>query len=395
MKRILVVTSATGAGHNSVARSLQQALNHLGKGEVEVDMVDLLAQCSSAWMGKTSHLYAPIIVNCPWLWGAIYNLSNNERFCRFFRKLAGKTLDNSMADLLQAQLYSSILCVHPLCNQIIAEGLGRTKRPVPLVTVITDLAEVHATWVASEVNLYVAPTQEARASLLARGVDPGRVELLGLPIDQRFSWDGADRRQARRRLDLEEETFTLLLTGGGEGAGTIFCAAQAISKAGLPVQLIIACGRNESLRRRLERCFLTVPHRVLGFQDNMPEVMKAVDVVIGKAGALTIGEAIVTQMPFVILGPLPGQERANAEFVRRHNIGLEVANVSSLVRTLEGWIANPGEMVGLVGRAKGYCREWSQAATRVAGTALALIDGGKRGHDGLVAGYGEPARQNL
>ena len=174
-------------------------------------------------------------------------------------------------------------------------------------------------------------------------------------------------------MDMDDQ-WTLLITGGGDGAGSIFSAAQAISEARLPAQLIIACGRNEALRRRLERCLLKVPCRVLGFQDNMPDLMKVADIVVGKAGALTIGEAVASQRPLIILHPPPGQEKANARFVAHHVIGLEVTDTSALIHILEGWMANPSEIEELVARAKDYRYQWSQAATRVASAVMAMMD---------------------
>lgn len=373
LKRVLIVTAATGAGHNSVASSLQEALHRLGNGRVEVDVSDFMAQRNVPWIGRLGHLYAPIIVRVPRIWGAIYSLSDNDTFCRFLRMVVGIAWGNALVDVTRDRVPHAIVCVHPVCNQIIAQALRRTRWPVPLLTVITDLQAAHAAWVAPEVGLYVAPTEEIRASLLARAVDPARVKLSGLPLDQRFYQGELDREQARQKMGLREKTLTLLLTGGGEGAGAICAAARAISRARLPVQLIIVCGRNEALRRELERSSLAVPHRVVGFEQDMSQIVKTADVVIGKAGALTIGEAIAAQRPMIILHPLPGQEMGNMAFVRRHGLGLAVANVSSLIQTLQAWLANPGEMRALAVKGYGFRFEWAQSASRVASTVLELV----------------------
>lgn len=373
LKRVLIVTAATGAGHNSVASSLQEALHRLGNGRVEVDVSDFMAQRNVPWIGRLGHLYAPIIVRYPRIWGAIYSLSDNDTFCRSLRMVIGMAWGKALVDVTRDRVPHAIVCVHPVCNQIIAQALRRTRWPVPLLTVITDLQAAHAAWLAPEVGLYVAPTEEIRASLLARAVDPARVKLSGLPLDQRFYQGELDREQARQKMGLREKTLTLLLTGGGEGAGAICAAARAISRARLPVQLIIVCGRNEALRRELERCSLAVPHRVVGFEQDMSQIVKIADVVIGKAGALTIGEAIAAQRPMIILNPLPGQEMGNMAFVRRHGLGLAVDNVASLVQTLQAWLANPGEMRALAVNGYGFRFEWAQSASRVASTVLELV----------------------
>ena len=372
-KRVLIVTAGTGFGHNAVARSLSEALHRLGNGQVEVDVVDFLARHRLSWLGQFGRLYAPIIVQMPRLWGPIYDLSNNDRFWHLFQMALRLGGSSAPAEWLRDKVPHAIVCVHPVGNQVIAHWRREARWSAPLLTVITDLDEAHAAWIAPEVSLYVAPTEEIRASLLASAVDPRRVALLGLPLDRRFREDGPGRRELRRRMGLEEQTLTILLTGGGEGAGAIFAAARAISRAGLPVQLIVACGRNDALRRKLDRCCLGVPHRVLGFEQEMAQIVKAADVVIGKAGALTIGEAIAVERPLIILDPLPGQETGNTAFARRHGVALAAADVSGLIQTLERWIAHPGEMRELAAKGNGFRPEWARAADRVATAIMDLM----------------------
>ena len=390
MKKALIVTASTGAGHNSVARSLRDALNYVGEGAVEVYIIDLLAQ-NSSFIGQTSRLYSPIIVHYPYLWRLIYNLSDSNIFCRLFRTLVTKTWGNLVLYLLKAEAPDCILCVHPLCNQIIAQGLLKTKSPVPLITVITDLGDAHYTWIAPEVSLYIAPTAETHSSLLAKGVDCQRLALLGLPVGRRFFRDATDRCQIRQKAALNKGKLSILLTGGGEGAGAILAAAKAISEARLPVSLTIACGRNENLCRELAGYRLTIPHQVMGFKEDMSQVIKTVDIVIGKAGALTIGEAIAARVPIIILKPLPGQERGNVEFVRRYGMGVAVSSLPCLVKLLETWIANPNEIEEVAAKGDNYRLKWSQAANKVAATVL-NVEGEQREVAELVIKNGRMAQ---
>ncbi|MBI2907198.1 MAG: glycosyltransferase [Chloroflexi bacterium] len=365
---ILIVTASTGAGHNSAAMSLCRALTELAGGGGEVSTVDLLARAS--WLCQPWRLYGPIILRWPSLWGLVYGLSNNSYFFRLSNGLGGGMRDLPLG-LLDARRTQCIVCVHPLGNQAVAHALSRLEHPAPLITVVTDLGEAHTAWIAPQVSLYVAPTEEVRASLVAKGVSPERVTVLGLPTDRRFCADCTDPCLARRKLGLAEDRFTVLLTGGGEGAGDILAAAKAISHAKLPIQLVIVCGRNEGLRRRLEKSGLAAPRVVLGFTDNMSDVMQAADVVVGKAGALTIGEAVAMGKPLVILSPLPGQEDGNARFAADHGLAVRVSDVSELVSTLERWMSRPEEMAELAARAAPYRRRWAQAAEQIAAAILA------------------------
>lgn len=371
--KVVVVTAATGAGHNAVAGSLREALVGLGNGRIQVEVIDLLARINPGGFGRVGGLYAPIIVRFPLVWKPTYDLSDNERFWRIFRGTVGMHWFGPIAKALGNEAPHAVVCAHPVGNQIVAEGLRQMGWPAPLITVITDLGEAHAAWTAPGASLIVAPTEEVHSSLLARGASPP-LKLLGLPVDRRFYADTPDRGQARREMGLTEEKFTVLLAGGREGAGDILSAAQAIAEAKLPLQLIVACGRNEALRQELRSRRLSVSQRVIGFNDNMPLLVKAADVVIGKAGALTVGEAVAAKRPIIVFRPLPGQEQGNTEFVRRHRIGVIASRLESVVETLEEWMANPSELRALVANANHYRRMWSEAAEAVAETTLAAIN---------------------
>ena len=60
---------------------------------------------------------------------------------------------------------------------------------------------------------------------------------------------------------------------------------------------------------------------VLGFVDHMPELMRACDLVVTKAGPGAIAEALATGVPLIITGFLPGQESPNVDFVVESGIG--------------------------------------------------------------------------
>src|SRR5439155_1264992 len=88
-----------------------------------------------------------------------------------------------------------------------------------------------------------------------------------------------------------------------------------------PWQLVVICGRNEKLRRRLYELEASTPMLILGFVDYLPELMRACDLVVTKAGPGAIAEALATGLPLVITGFLPGQESPNVDFVVESGIG--------------------------------------------------------------------------
>ena len=74
----------------------------------------------------------------------------------------------------------------------------------------------------------------------------------GLPIRPAFSQAPPPRSRLRRQLGLRAELPAVLLVGGGEGMGPVEKTVSSIARAvGPRVQLVVICGRNERLIRRL------------------------------------------------------------------------------------------------------------------------------------------------
>jgi len=217
-----------------------------------------------------------------------------------------------------------VLSVHPLLNHVAFQAIRTSGRPRALMTVITDLVDFHRGWTFSQADLVVAPTERARKVALRRRVPAERVKLLGLPVDLRFRPPAPGEKQAlRRRFGLDQHRFTVLVMGGAAGVGHLAAQVRSLATEPCAWQLVVVCGRNEKLRRRLHEVEgeAACPMLVLGFVDYMPELMRACDVVVTKAGPGAIAEALATGLPLVITGFLPGQETPNVDFVVDSGIG--------------------------------------------------------------------------
>jgi 1,2-diacylglycerol 3-beta-galactosyltransferase len=214
----------------------------------------------------------------------------------------------------------------------------------PIVTVVTDLVDTHSTWFSPGVDLCTVPSPEVRERALQCGLAPEKGKVIGLPVSLKFSSLKKDKGGIRRRLGLEQDHFTVLLVGGGEGMGKVYEMAQAVAKARLPLQLIAVAGRNERLQRRLEAASWKNSTPVYGFVPNMPELMATADVIVTKAGACTISEALVMGLPILISSFVPVQEAGNVRHVVEGGAGLLAYTPQKLVAALRD-LLTPGNPV--------------------------------------------------
>ena len=257
---------------------------------------------------RLASLYSPVIRRSRAAWGAVYHSSNTQPTFAAIRAVFGPPVRRVLRQLLKQNDPDVVLSVHPLLNHVAHQAIRKSGRPRALMTVITDLV--------------VAPTEGARKVALRRRVPPDRVKLLGLPVDLRFRPPAPGEKQAlRRRFGLDENRFTVLVMGGAAGVGHLAAQVRELAVEPHPWQLAVVCGRNEKLRRRLYEMNVATPMLVLGFVDFMPELMRACDLVVTKAGPGAIAEALATGLPLVITGFLPGQESPNVDFVVESRIG--------------------------------------------------------------------------
>ena len=140
-----------------------------------------------------------------------------------------------------------------------------------------------------------------------------------------------DQAVARARLDLPAEGNLVLVSGGGWGVGDIGGAVDAALQLAEVSQVVCLCGRNDSLRARLEERFRTAARvRVEGFTDRMPEWMAAADVLIHSTGGLTVLEALMRGLPAISYGWGRGHVRVNNAAYRRFGLAQVVSTRDEL-----------------------------------------------------------------
>jgi 1,2-diacylglycerol 3-beta-galactosyltransferase len=236
-----------------------------------------------------------------------------------------------------------IVSIHPMLNHVTIHALEDLGLAIPFLTVVTDLVSLHYSWFAPGADGYVVPTEQAKQVYLLRGLDPQRVHMLGMPIDPKFTRTTESKQELQHKFGLEPGLPVVLLVGGGDGAGGLQDAVRAISRAHLPVQLLVITGRNRRLYAHLQRTKknLHVPAKVFGFVQNMPEMMRASDVIITKAGPGTINEALACELPIILSGYVPGQEEGNVDYVLKNDVGMLAHDSIELVDGLRR-LVKPG-----------------------------------------------------
>ena len=346
-RRVVVVHSRVGGGHVSAAQALATEFEATGRCEALV--VDAYVDYGRFPVTRFPRIYASLARRHPRLWSAVYYTSAR----RFIdpAHIVGPFLRSGFRRMVTSYEPELVVSALPVVNGLLADAL----RPLAarLEVVLTDWNLVHPFWVARGVDHYTAPTDSARQDCIRYGALPEVVDVVGIPVRREFGAP-TNRAEVRARrlsgLGLDTNGFTLLAMAGAEGSPRTLINLARLATADLSGQLIVICGNNVELRCRLERLPTRIPVRALGFVDDVADLMSAADVLVTKAGGVTLAEGFSRGVAVVIHDVLPGQETGNLDYVLRHGAAEFAPNGSALVEIVARLESDPEHRAGLAER---------------------------------------------
>ncbi len=366
LMRILIATVTAGGGHLAAAAALDEAWRSLRPKDT-VEQVDLVKFFSPLHRKIHAEGYVKLVERAPELWGMIFAKTDDVKVARKLNRI--KELFPSRARTRFAKYVSEfnpdvVLCTH--YEPVDALGVMRRKKktkPPFVVSVVTDF-EAHALWMDAGVDLYCVAAEETKGRLVARGSAEKKVVATGIPIAAKFAAK-VSPLAVRKTLGLRDDLPTLLVLSGGFGMGPVGKILHQLDKVEREFQTVVVCGRNDELRRELAARDHKHPTRVLGFADNMHELMGVADLILTKPGGLTSSEALALGKPLFILDPIPGQEAANSDFLLERGAAAKVNRVEDLPFRIEqllgskklGEMAKAAKALGRLKSAEAVCRE--------------------------------------
>ena len=369
---ITFLFSDTGGGHRAASEAIIESLHYEFGDAVVTEMVDFLRDYAPPPFNLLPEIY-PDLVRAPELWGAMFDISDgrpqariiHNTFWPYVRRAANRLVRDHHSDML--------VCVHPVANSFVLKALG--KNHPPYVTVVTDLVSTHALWFDKRADLIIVPTEMARQNAIHYAISPDKIRLIGQPVSLRCSAPIGDKTLLRSRLGWPQDKITVLLVGGGEGMGPLAETARAIDESGLDVTLIIVAGRNSKLETELREQTWENTTFIYGFTRDMPDFMRASDVIVTKAGPGTIAEALNAELPIILYAKLPGQEDGNVDFVVSERVGVWAPESQMVIRSLTRWICRPEERQKVVINCRRTARpEAARQIALIVGAQMGLTD---------------------
>ncbi len=335
--KILIISSDTGGGHRSAAAAIVAGVQKFLDSESYAIRVVRAIEESHHLADKLVRLYNWILRNRQHWMKYYYWFINRIR--PDTREFFHKRCVGYVRGLFERWCPHIVVSVHPLTQHIFGRVLKELNLAdrVPLVSVVTDPCYgFWKGWACDAVTLYLVASEDAQGQLIDYGVAPERIKISGMPVHPKFAYPGEEAAQAARRaLGLDPEKFTVFVNAGWIGGGNIPQIFRELVQGELDVQAIFLAGKNEDLRVAAESIAQEAPFpiKVIGYSDEIEQLMSAANVMISKLGGLTTFEALACRVPIiadVITEPMP-QEAGTAKLIAQRGAGVMLSRASDVV----------------------------------------------------------------
>lgn len=323
----LILSCSTGGGHNAAGNAIKEEL--LARGH-RVEMMDPYALVSKKLASEVSGVYVKMAQRTPRMFGVVYTLGD------LIRKVPGQSpvyyaniaVAKKLRDYLEEHHFDVILMPHLYPAELITY-LKKQHVKLPLtVFVATDYVCIPFTE-ETDCDYYIIPGEKQMKDFVRRKIPREKLLPYGIPVSPAFD-EVISRTEARLRLGLPLDQKYIMITGGSIGAGSIQKAIGILSrlrkKKGMETEIIVVCGNNEKLYKRLH-FFYRDKLILLRRTEQMALYMKAADLFISKPGGLSSTEAAVVQVPYIHISPIPGCENHNMRYFSRNGMSIGVKHM--------------------------------------------------------------------
>lgn len=354
VRRILVLTSSTGSGHDRRAYAFKEWVSRLYPNGCVHVKVEHLLENSSALLKFGVHFYNVIQRHAPWLHNIYWWVAEG------FGLLQGAGMncgDSYFRNILLDYRPHLILSLHDSTNR----GYFETAKKLlgqDHLRCVTYCGEYSGgfgysrIWVCKAADFFFSRTKEAASYAQSIALPPEKHRLFfnflppscfSAPLEE------SARPAFRQSLGLFPDKFTLLLAASGQGAGAHLDSLRALEPLANCIQCVVVCGKNESLHRRVTDYARTSPLRlcVEGYSTRMPELLQIADAVLARGGANLSAEAAFFGIPLLIdgRGGIMPQERLTLNYFRKYGAAKYVPNSRELAKVITAWSAFPSDWI--------------------------------------------------
>jgi len=331
-KKIIILYSTAGMGHKKAAIAIFNAFKKREK-DLDIENIDVLDYANKAYKFLYLDFYVFMMSKAKWLWAALYYFSNIPFVDAISRKMRAVLDYYSLAgagEMLIRKNPDVIVATHFFLPNIMSI-LKKTKNfKAKTYTLITDNGP-HSFWLSPDIDRFFVGSEFAAREVASRGIPKEKIDVTGISTMAEFHQE-FDIPELKRAYHLDETKKTIFLMSGGFGVGPMEQMLLSLNSCRADVQVIVVCGHNKTAYKNVAelKTKLKFPIIQFAFTDEVAKLMAVSDLMITKAGGISVTEALNARLPMVLFGSIPGQETWNEEFLKEAGAAIKVESVKEI-----------------------------------------------------------------
>jgi processive 1,2-diacylglycerol beta-glucosyltransferase len=331
-QRVLILSADVGEGHAAAARALREQLEASGE-PVQVTVIDGLAAMGERLRSVVEDGYRTQLRVSPRSYALYYWLLEHLAPMRWITK---QMLCRMGAAALRREIVRRdpdvVVSTYPAITVVLSHLRRRRLLTVPTVATITDMTGLFF-WAQRGIDTHLV-MYDASVRDVERIAGRGSVQVVRPLIAAEFL-EPRERGAARAALGLSAVGRVVVVSGGGWGVGDLEGAVAELLR--IPDATVIClAGRNETERVRLDERFASIARvRVLGFTDQMSDLLAAADVLVHSTGGVTCLEAMARGCPVVSYGLPVAHAKLNTRLMAKHEFLLLAGDPVELIEHVE------------------------------------------------------------
>ena len=309
--KALILTCSTGQGHNSCASAIQEYYDTMGTPCTVEDALAFISPTVSkivCWGHVTMYRHVHGLFQIGYHFSECHSGMFQEKSGIY--RLLTLGVPKIKAYIEENQI-DQVICTHVFASLMVTELQKRFNLPIRSCLVATDYTCNPGTK-ESNVDLHFIPDMPLSVSYECPGITDDQIVSSGIPLRQMF-YHSLPKTQAKLAQGIPAGHSHLLMMCGSMGCGPMKRLTRILSRL-LPdtVEISVVCGTNHSLQKKMDRHYRRRDNvHILGYVENMSQLMDSADLCLTKPGGISVTEAAVKNLPMVFIDAVAGCEEYN------------------------------------------------------------------------------------
>ena len=341
MKKVLIMYATYGTGHKKIAEYINNYLKT--NSNYDIETIDIL-KYSTPFLGVLSQkTFEKINFTVPYIWDLLYNTFNRKLSLFPKNTLVMNTFKfKGLKKKIKEYNPDIVISTHYFCSTIISQYKKKHLIDSKLITIVTDY-EAHEFWIENEKyeDYLIIGNSIEKKELVKKGFPKSKIKDIGIPLSSDFNRDNYNKDKTIKEYKLNKDLKTLIFFCSRGKITNMY--AKELVKSNLGYNIIIVTGSNSKLRSELKNISKYYPNdniKILGYINNVPEMLNIADLIITKPGGATVTECLYFDVPMLFIGKISGQEKANARYLEKNKCANVCDNVNIMFKNIDKLLGN-------------------------------------------------------